>query len=107
MKSLIAEQETQQDITVDQPDRDQVLEVLSQYKSIFATALRSVESMQYTFDSEDILRTNARVLLEAYIEYLDETVKTFNRYSESQSIDDIILDSTGGIKTRIDTDLEY
>lgn len=99
MKSLIAEQNNMSD--------GGLLDVLSQYKEIFATALRSVESLQYTFDSEDILRTNARVLLEAYIEYLDATVETFRVYGDSQDLDDIILDSTGGIKTRVDNELEY
>lgn len=101
MKSLVFEQST------NTMAEGGLLDVLSQYKEIFATALRSVESMQYDIDSEDILRKNARVLLEAYIEYVDATAETFRTYGDSQSIDDIILDSTGGIKTRIDNTLEY
>lgn len=101
MKSLVFEQST------NTMAEGGLLDVLSQYKSIFATALRSVESMQYDIDSEDILRTNARVLLEAYIEYIDATAETFRVYGDSQDLDDIILDSTGGIKTRVDADLEY
>lgn len=101
MKSLVFEQST------NTMAEGGLLDVLSKYKEIFGTALQSVESLQYDIDSEDILRKNAQTLLKAYIEYIDATAETFQTYGDSQSVDDIILDSTGGIKTRIDTDLEY
>ena len=101
MKSLVFEQPTNNE------SEGGLLDVLSQYKSIFGTALQSVETLQYDIDSDDILKNNAITLLKAYIEYVDVTAETFRTYGDSQSIDDIILDATGGIKTSVDNNLEF
>ena len=101
MKSLVFEQPTNNE------SEGGLLDVLSQYKSIFGTALQSVETLQYDIDSDDILKNNAITLLKAYIEYVDATAETFRIYGDSQSIDDIILDATGEIKTSVDNNLEY
>lgn len=105
MKTLLSEQEAQQDATQDQ--NMQLIEVLKQYENIFETARNQVNQLQYTFDSEDILRTNALVLLTAYVEYIQDTIKTQIAYGEAQSADDIIMDATGGIKTYVNNNLEY
>ena len=102
MKTLMMEQP--QDSTMSEGG---LLDVLEQYKSIFGVAIQSVESLQYDIDTEDILRKNAITLLKAYVDYLDATRETFNTYGDSQNLDDIILDATGGIKTSIDSNLEY
>ena len=101
MKSLVFEQPTNNE------SEGGLLDILSQYKSIFGTALQSVETLQYDIDSDDILKNNAITLLKAYIEYVDATAETFRTYGDSQSIDDIILDATGEIKTSVDNNLEY
>lgn len=105
MKTLLSEQDAQQDAMQDQ--NMQLIEVLKQYENIFETARNQVNQLQYTFDSEDILRTNALVLLTAYVEYIQDTIKTQIAYGETQSADDIMMDATGGIKTYVNNNLEY
>lgn len=83
------------------------LTVMGQYKTIFETAKREVAAIRAEFDPDNMLRDNAMAVLEAYTKYIDTTIKSYNMYKDSYSVQDIIDNDLDLIKRYVDDNIIY
>ena len=91
----------------EQQTATEFLTVLGQYKTIFETAKREVASINSDFDTDNMMKENATVLLEAYTKFIDNTIKSYNMYKDSYSVQDIIVNDIAIIKHYVDKNIIY
>jgi hypothetical protein len=110
LKDLLLEN-TRRRITEQSVDLSSLELVLSQQEDIFKTmqqSLRTVNYMDISEEAKEVLRNNASILADAYLEYIDNTRSIIAsigdaEYSEYQ----VVNEETSTLAQRIEDGLDY
>jgi len=110
LKDLLLEN-TRRRITEQSVDMSSLETVLTDQENIFKTmqqALRTVDYDTISNDAKDVLKNNAEILADAYLEYIDNTRSIIAsigdaEYSEYQ----VVNEETSTLAQRIEDGLDY
>ena len=110
LKDLLLEN-TPSRITEQNVDLSSLELALSQQEDIFKSlqqALRTVNYMDISEEAKSVLKNNAEILAEAYLEYIDNTRAAISQYANTDVTDyDIVNENATTLAERIDSGLSY
>ena len=104
LKSLLMEQPAAAD-----PKLGNLTQILQTQRAVFESAMNKLQSIDYSAFSEDtvlMLRDNAKVLCEAYVEYCDNTLGTIKQHPDVDA-DTIVSENAGTMFERIESGITY
>lgn len=110
LKDLLLEN-TRHRITEQRVDTVSIEDALSQQEAAFKALQMDLSSTNYMGLSDEakmILKNNAEILADAYLEYIDNTRATIREYATSEATDyDIVNENATTLAERIETGLTY
>lgn len=110
LKDLLLEN-TRRRITEQSVDLSSLELALSQQEDIFKSlqqALRTVNYMDVSEEAKSVLKTNAEILADAYLEYIDNTRAAIRQYANTEATEyDIVNENATTLAERIETGLNY
>jgi hypothetical protein len=110
LKDLLLEN-TRHRITEQRVDTVSIEDALSQQEAAFKALQMDLSSTNYMGLSDEakmILKNNAEILADAYLEYINNTRATIREYATSEATDyDIVNENATTLAERIETGLNY
>jgi hypothetical protein len=93
------------------PDYSSLEDILTQQEAAFKALQMDLSSTNYMGLSDEakmILKNNAEILADAYLEYINNTRATIREYATSEATDyDIVNENATTLAERIETGLNY
>ena len=110
LKDLLLEN-TRRRITEQSFDMSSLELALSQQEDIFKTmqqALRTVNYMDVSEEAKEVLRNNASILADAYLEYIENTRSVIKNMGNADVSEyDVVNEETSTLAQRIEDGLDY
>lgn len=110
LKDLLLEN-TRRRITEQSVDKKSLEDVLTEQENIFKAVQQALRTVNYAYisnEAKDVLKNNAEILADAYLEYIENTRSVIANMGDADVTDyAVVNEETSTLAQRIESGLDY